>query len=75
MKQVMIGATWSSDIRCSTRAHWVFVRTAPRDGDLISNGIDVAVVGYECDGALVSDQLDAGEFLRGGTRQFAVQGL
>jgi len=43
--------------------HWVFEGTGLRNGDLIGNGTDVAVVGYECDGTQLSDQVDVEGFV------------
>jgi hypothetical protein len=36
--------------------HWIFANTGLRDGDTF--GADHALVGYECDGALISDSPD-----------------
>jgi hypothetical protein len=36
--------------------HWVFEGTGLRDGDVF--GADHALIGYECDGASISDRLD-----------------
>jgi hypothetical protein len=43
-------------------SHWVFAGTDLQDGNSFGDGNEVALVGYECDGALLSDQTDPNGF-------------
>src|SRR5262249_51011948 len=44
-------------------SHWVFAGTGLQDGKSFGDGNEAALLGYECDGALLSDQTDPNRFV------------